>query len=89
MDKQINYWKVIAILFFLFGIVLFFYSQAQNKQTVEKFNTCVNVLNQTIIGWHDSMISVGKYCFNMTEAEIESHIQNNSFNDLNKEEVIK
>lgn len=87
MAKENNYWKVIAILFFLFGVVLFFYSQTQNKQTVEKLNQCVIVLNQTLIGWHDSIISVGKYCFNMTEAEIESHIQDNTFNNLNKGEV--
>jgi uncharacterized protein YutD len=99
--QQFNYWKVIAILFFLFGVVLFFYSESKNKQAIEDYkdciNTkqiCINALNNTIIGWHDSMILLGQVCFNITEEESREGFEESFFNlnvteILNKQEVIK
>jgi hypothetical protein len=89
VDKQINYWKVIAILFFLFGVVLFFYSESKDKQTVNDYNNCRTILNQTVNGWHDSMIYFGKICFNISEKEVESVISKDFNKSLNLKEVTK
>ena len=87
MNKKFNYWIIIAILFFLFGTVLFFYSENKNKQLTEEYNNCINkkvmcvsALNQSLIEWKNCMYALGEF-FNVTNEEID--------NKLNEREVKK
>lgn len=106
MTKQtkFNYWKIIAILFFLFGVVLFFYSEAQNKEILNsidkecgecvlKKEVCIFTLNQTLISWKECLYSLANV-YNFTE-ELDKTFEDlnnetyNMVNQLNNKEVIK
>ena len=95
MKKQFNYWKIIAILFLLFGIVLFFYSEDKNKQLAGDYNECINqeevceyVLNQTLSGWKTSMYALGEF-YNVTKEEIDKEFEEFENFNLKEREVIK
>jgi len=87
MNKKFNYWIIIAILFFLFGTVLFFYSEDKNNSLIEDYNDCINnkamcvsALNQSLIEWKNCMYNLGEF-YNVTKEEIDMK--------LNEKEVKK
>jgi len=78
MKKEFNSWKIIAILFFLFGVVLFFYSEYNNKQIVNSYNDCINEkefcitsFNESLRGWKECMYNLGGF-YNVTNEEIDN-----------------
>lgn len=89
MKKQINPYKILSILFLLFAAMLFFKGEYDKREINlalgncrELKGICVDTLNTSLIGWYETMVSCGKYCFNLTEEEINLYINNDSFNSL-------
>lgn len=85
IEKKYNYWKIIAILFFLFGVVLFFYNSNENKNLSNEINDCRNkktmcteALNQSLIAWSNCIYSLGDV-YGLNESDIDYFFINGEF----------